>query len=223
MGETQKPPGTAGSSWQTKPTDRFVLRWIKTRLSARITPLLVPLKWLRPWMLTIFSALVGVAAGAIFALGWGFLAGWVAACAQVFDGVDGQFARLTGRQSKGGAFWDSVLDRYADGAMVIGTTLYLIRLPLAWPPWLLIGLGSLAIMGSNLVSYSSARAESLGIDLGKPTLASKGTRSSVMILCAWGSLFWPGMPALALLYLAVHPTITVFVRLKRALAAREPL
>jgi phosphatidylglycerophosphate synthase len=137
--------------------------------------------------------------------------------------VDGQFARLTGQQSKGGAFWDSVLDRYADGAMVIGTTLYLIRLPYAWPPWLLIALGATGIMGSNLVSYSSARAESLGIDLGRPTLASKGTRSTVMILCAWGSLFWQGMPLLALLYLAVHPTITVLVRLKRALAAREPL
>jgi hypothetical protein len=44
-----------------------------------------------------------------------------------------------------------------------------------------------------------------------------------MILCAWGSLLWQGMPLLALLYLAVHPTIAVFMRLKRAMATHEPL
>jgi phosphatidylglycerophosphate synthase len=157
----------------------------------------------------------------IFALGWSFLAGWIAACAQVFDGVDGQFARLTGQQSKAGAFWDSVMDRYADGAMVIGTTIYLVRLPFELPFWLLLALGGLALVGSNLVSYSSARAESLGLDLGKPALASKGTRTTVMILCAWGSLWWPGMPILALLYLAVHPNISIIGRLRRTLLSGE--
>lgn len=207
--------------WQTKSTDRFLLKWIKTHLSAHITPRLTPLRWLRPWMLTLFSSLLGVSAGVIFALGWGFLAGWIAACAQVFDGVDGQFARLTGQQSNEGAFWDSVMDRYADGAMVLGTTIYLVRLPFALPLWLLLMMGGLALVGSNLVSYSSARAESLRIDLGKPPLASKGTRTTVMILCAWGSALWPGLPILALLYLAVHPNITVIRRLRRTLYTRE--
>jgi len=219
----QKPISAVDTPWQTKPTDRFVLKWIKTHLSAHITRRLTPLGWLRPWMLTLLSSLLGVSAGVIFALGWGFLAGWVAACAQVFDGVDGQFARLTGQQSKEGAFWDSVLDRYADGAMVIGTTLYLVRLPFALPLWLLLVLGGLALIGSNLVSYTSARAESLGMDLGKPTLASKGTRTTVMILCAWGSPLWPGMPILALFYLAVHPNITVIRRLRRTLHSGERL
>ncbi len=219
----QKPIGPVDTAWQTKPTDRFVLKWIKTRLSARITPRLTPLVWLRPWMLTVFSSLMGVTAGVVFALGWGFLAGCIAACAQVFDGVDGQFARLTGQQSKEGAFWDSVLDRYADGAMLIGTALYLILLPTALPLWLLLAAAGLALIGSNLVSYSSARAEALGLDMGKPTLASKGTRTALMILCAWGSPLWPDMPVLALFYLAVHPNMAVVLRLKRALETREPL
>jgi phosphatidylglycerophosphate synthase len=213
----------APAPWQTKPTDRFVLKWIKTHLSARITPRLTRLRWLRPWMLTLLASFMGVSAGVIFALGWGFLAGWIAACAQVLDGVDGQFARLTGQQSKAGAFWDSVLDRYADGAMVIGTTLYLVRLPHPLPLWLLLVLGGLALIGSNLVSYTSARAEGLGMDLGKPTLASKGTRTTVMILCAWGSPLWPGMPILPLLYLAVHPNISVIIRLRRTLHTGERL
>ncbi|MFC1836022.1 hypothetical protein ACFL2Q_15100 [Thermodesulfobacteriota bacterium] len=43
----------------TKPTDRFVLKWIKCHLSAQITSRLVHFKWLRPWMITIVAALTG--------------------------------------------------------------------------------------------------------------------------------------------------------------------
>ncbi|MFP5212728.1 MAG: CDP-alcohol phosphatidyltransferase family protein [Acidobacteriota bacterium] len=207
-------------SWRTKPTDRFVLKWIKLNLSARITPHLLDVEWLRPWMITLFSASLGVLGGLVFALGWGWLAGTIAACAQVLDGVDGQFARYTGRQTREGAFWDSVLDRYADGSMAIGLVVYLFGLPGHPPAWVLLVLAFLAIAGSNLISYSSARAESLGLDLGKPTLASKGTRTSVMILSAWGSLFVPMLPLAALVYLAVHPNLAVIARLTRTLPGR---
>ena len=206
--------------WRTKPTDRFVLKWIKIHLSSRITPRLVDLPWLRPWMITLFSASLGVMAGAVFAMGWGWVAGCLAATSQVFDGVDGQVARLTGRQSKGGAYWDSVLDRYTDGAMVMGMLVYLLRLPLPVPTWLLLATGFFALVGSNCISYSTARAESLGITLGKPTLASKGTRSTVMVLAAWGSLAWAPLPFLALLYLVLHTNMAVLRRLMLALAAR---
>lgn len=205
------------NSWQTKPTDRFVLRWIKCHLSARVTPRLVSVHWLRPWMITISSALVGVLAGVVFALGCAWLAGLIAAASQVLDGVDGQFARLTGRQSTTGAFLDSVLDRYPDGAMLIGLIIYLVRLPAPIPLWLTLTLGSLALIGSNLVSYASARAESLGIDLGKPTLASKGTRTTVMALCAIASIIWPPMPLVALLYLVIHTNGVMVKRLIEAL------
>jgi len=214
---------TEAIPWQTKPSDRFVLRWIKVHLSARITPRLLTWSPLEPWMITLFSSSLGVLGGTVFALGWGWLAGCIAACAQVLDGVDGQFARMTGKQSKGGAFWDSVLDRYADGAMVIGLIIYLVRLPFPLPMWVLLILGALALIGSNLISYSSARAESLGIDLGKPTLAGKGTRTSVMILSAWGSLIWPELPFVALLYLAFHPNAVVVRRLIRTSDISRPL
>jgi CDP-diacylglycerol---glycerol-3-phosphate 3-phosphatidyltransferase len=205
------------NSWKTKPTDRFVLKWIKLNLSARITPRLLAWPWLSPRMITISSALLGSLAGLVFALGAGWLAGIIAAAAQVLDGVDGQYARLTDRVSKGGAFWDSVLDRYADGALVIGLVVYLIRLPLPLPPGILIFLGSLALIGSNLVSYSSARAETLGLEFGPPTLASKGTRASVMILSAFFSFIWSGLPVVALVYLVIHPNATVMMRLMKTL------
>jgi phosphatidylglycerophosphate synthase len=203
-------------SWKTKPSDRFVLRWIKLHLAARITPHLAGFAWLEPWMVTLCSASLGVVAGVFFACGWGFLAGLTAAVAQVLDGVDGQLARLTDRQNAAGAFLDSVLDRYTDGFLVIGIIVYVYRLPVTVASWLLLVLGSLAFIGSNLVSYSSARAETLGIALGGPTLASKGTRTSLMVLCGLGSPVWPPMPLVALCYLAIHPNLVVAARLARA-------
>jgi phosphatidylglycerophosphate synthase len=205
------PPG----DWRTKPTDRFVLRWIKVHLSAPISPHLARWPWLRPGMITLASAGLGAAAGTIYALGRGWPAGCVAALAQVLDGVDGQVARLRGSASRAGAFWDSALDRYADGAMVIGTSVFLGRGEHPAPLGLLIPLGGLALIGSNLISYTSARAEALGLALGAPTLASKGTRSAVMILGAWGTLLWRHLPLLGLAYLAVHTNLEVARRLRR--------
>lgn len=199
--------------WKTKPSDRFVLKWIKVNLSARITPRLISLQWLRPWMITLSSTLIGVFAGVVFALGAGWIAGFLAAFSQVLDGVDGQFARLAGMQSKAGAFLDSVLDRYFDVALIIGLLVYLVRLPVKLPIPVLLMLAFLALSGSSLISYTTARAESLGLSMGKPTFASKGTRTSVIVICAWASFFWPTAPLLSLIYLVAHPNIAVLRRI----------
>ena len=214
MHETSHQP-----DWRTKPTDRFILKWIKCTLSARITPRLAAVNGLRPWMVTVASAGLGLVAGLLFALGWAFLGGLTAACSQVLDGVDGQLARLTGRESRAGAFMDSVVDRYADGALVIGLVIHVVRAPVLGKPWVFIVLGAFALIGSGLISYSSARAESLGIDLGKPTLASKGTRVSVIALSGLLTPLWPAIPIIALIYLALHSNLVVLKRLIRAFAA----
>jgi phosphatidylglycerophosphate synthase len=210
----------SSSAWQTKPTDRFVLKWIKCHLSARVTPRVARITWLRPWMITVSSTAVGMAAGAVFAMGWGLLAGLLAAVSQILDGVDGQFARLTGQQSRAGAFLDSVLDRYSDGALVIGLTVFSLGLDV--PAWLVGTLGSLALIGSGNISYSSARAESLGIHLGRPTLASKGTRTTVTALSGLASPVVPVMPFIALCYLVLHTSIVVLYRIGRAFGSARP-
>jgi phosphatidylglycerophosphate synthase len=211
---------TSGQDWQTKPSDRFILKWIKLNLSSRVTGRVVRLYWLRPWMVTVSSAALGTLAGLVFGLGIGWLAGLMAALAQILDGVDGQMARLNNTASPEGAFLDSVLDRYPDGAMMIGMLVYLIRLPEVWAPaWVLL-LGAAALIGGNLVSYASARADSLGLDLGPPTLASKGTRTTVMVLGALGSLVYPPLPLASLVYLAVHPNIVLAVRIYRVFKGR---
>ncbi len=73
-----------------------------------------------------------------------------------FDVVDGQVSRVTKKTSKKGAFFDSVFDKIAEVAIFLG---------------ILIGgyaegyVVLLAITLSLLVSYTRARAESLGVKL----------------------------------------------------------
>jgi phosphatidylglycerophosphate synthase len=136
----------------------------------------------------------------------------------VLDGVDGQLARLTGRSTRAGAFLDSVFDRYADLAMVVGTLFYLTQIQLPGPITLpvVFAVGFLAFAGSASVSYTTARAAGLGLDPGRPTLASKGTRMTVMVLCAVAAAAWAPAPLIGLVYLAVHPNITVIRTLTAA-------
>ncbi len=203
--------GPSTRPWQTKPTDRFVLKWIKINLSARLTPLLTGFRWLSPWMITVAATLIGISAGLIMAAGWCFVAGLLAAGSQILDGVDGQFARLSGKECRAGAFLDSVLDRYTDGFLVIGLIIFNAKMGL--PLWLIVLLGSPALIGSGLISYSSARAENLGISLGGPTFASKGTRTSVMAVSGLLSPVLASAPFVALVYLAVHTNAVVLRRI----------
>lgn len=203
-------------SWVTKPTDRFILRQVKLHLSSRLTRKMAGLDWIRPWMLTLASCLLGVLGGVFFAAGLGYLAGILLLCSQVLDGADGQLARLRGEESPRGAFLDSVLDRYSDGAAVIGLSVGVLQNNHGTSPWAVICLGALALIGSGLISYTTARAEALGLRLGKPTLASKGTRFVAMGLGGLLSLFWQGFLLVALTYLAFHTQLVVFWRIRRA-------
>ena len=86
-------------------------------------------------------------------------------------------------------------------------------------------LGTLALIGSNLISFSTSRAANLDLDVGRPTLASKGTRTTVTAICGVGSLFWKPLPLVALVYLVVHTNGVMLYRLIRTLlsASKEPL
>ena len=203
-------------NWKNKPTDRFILKWVKLNLSARVTPRIAELAFVKPWMITILSLLLGVYAGYVYARGCAFGAGLIALVSQILDGVDGQLARLKGLQSNGGAFLDSVLDRYTDGALVIGLTIYNVNTNPQIGFGLIAFIGAAAIIGSGLISYSSSRAENLNLEMGRPTLASKGTRTMITIACALLSPISGLIPFVGLLYLAVHTNAVVIWRIAKA-------
>jgi hypothetical protein len=100
--------------------------------------------------------------------------------------------------------------------MMIGMTIYAIRYTSLVPIWVLILGGSFMLVGANLISYVTARAGQLDIELGKPTLLSKGTRSTIMILCAFGTALWTPMPVIGILFLALATNVVLISRLVHA-------
>lgn len=177
-----------------------------------------------------FVGTVGVCAGALvfFPLGE-LLTGVLFITAFVFsDLIDGKMARELGRSSKFGAFWDSTLDRFGDGAIFVGLALYFAG-PGDSYVHLCVALYCL-VMGS-VTSYARARAESLGMDA-RGGLAERADRLVlVLVLTGLSAIFdLPALMYAALWILAVASTITVVVRVRKVHAqavalddaAREP-
>jgi phosphatidylglycerophosphate synthase len=209
-------------NWKTKPTDRFILKFIKLHISAPISVRLVRrYPGIRPAFLTYTAAALGICGGIAFGLGVAWLGGLLAAFAQILDGADGQVARLTGRVSAGGALLDSFLDRYMDFALLFGMLIHCLRYSAGGggegilKPGLLILIAALAAAGSSQVSYTTARAASLNLDFRRPEYAGKGSRSTVIILCGLLSPLWIHFPLVALVYLAVHPNLAVIASMAR--------
>lgn len=90
-------------------------------------------------------------------VGW---AGGLILVAGLFDMLDGQVARLGNMSSKFGALYDSVLDRYSELIMFLGICYYLV----GHHYFLSSLLAFIGLIGSMMVSYVRARAESLGVD-----------------------------------------------------------
>ncbi len=124
-----------------------------------------------------------------------------------FDAVDGFVARLSGRESKFGAFLDSTLDRITDGVL-ISSVCWTFREDEAI---LLMGLTSLVM--SFLISYTRARVEGLG---GKLTegLMSRYPRflGFIVILLVWHILGAEWMKVFMAIY-ALLLSFTVFQRI----------
>ena len=115
---------------------------------------------INPNVLTVTGVSINVLCGLMFGLGHFFWAGVVLIVANLFDMLDGQVARLTGQVTRFGGFLDSTLDRVSDMAAFVGLMVFYAR-DTEFHSTLNVLLAGLAMVGSVLVSYASARAESL--------------------------------------------------------------
>ncbi len=134
------------------PREGWISRYINRFFSRRITQRLSSTT-ISPNQITLLSFLVATAAALLFVPGHPgttFLAALLVQGASILDGCDGELARLKFMSTPWGAWWDTILDRYADGATVLGITLGFSRThPGAWP-WLL---GLLSLLAFTMVSY----------------------------------------------------------------------
>src|SRR5687768_15198422 len=82
---------------------------------------------LNPNTMTTIGTLCTIVSGGISASGHIRTAGWCFGLTALFDVLDGTVARRTGRSTTFGAFYDSTLDRVADGAVLGGLAIFFAR------------------------------------------------------------------------------------------------
>ncbi|WP_062078905.1 phosphatidylinositol phosphate synthase [Demequina globuliformis] len=126
----------------------------------------------------------------------------------VTDMLDGTMARLSGKESRLGAYLDSTLDRVADAA-IFGALVWTFRVEdsnTALAALLCVTLGS-------FVPYARARAEGLGIDA-KGGIAERSDRLAIGLVAT--ALVGLGLPVAVLTWtlyiLAILAAVTVVQR-----------
>jgi CDP-diacylglycerol--glycerol-3-phosphate 3-phosphatidyltransferase len=133
------------------------------------------------------SLVAGLFAGTALALGHFGIAAFAIAVASLGDAVDGLVARRTRTASLGGALFDASVDRYEEFFVLGGLALYFRSDAGA------LALVLLAIAGSFMVSYGSAKAEAHGV----PVPGGVLRRASRASLLAGGTAFVPIAKAIA--------------------------
>lgn len=115
-----------------------------------------------PNILTGIGVCINIGCGILFGVGEFFWAGIVLIVANLFDMLDGNVARLTGNVTKFGGFLDSSLDRLSDMVSFFGIMIFYAGNS---PQHSLLNvfLAGVGMISSVMVSYTTARSESLGV------------------------------------------------------------
>ncbi len=164
-------------------------------------PLLLPVvRWfelmgLSPNDVTLFGLLCYALCGIAIASDHLLTAASIIVFFGPLDVIDGMLARETGRVSRLGAFLDSVTDRYAEFFVFLGILAYVIMHREAGVAGSFLVL--LAWTGSFMVSYTRARAESLGYkcSVGLFTRFERMVMLAVILATGW---IYEGMLILAI-------------------------
>jgi len=127
-----------------------------------IVRLLIKLK-IGPNTITMIGFLIAALAAILFSQGWFGYAGWTMIFGATFDMFDGRVARITGKTSRSGAFLDAVLDRFSEGACMLGLAYYF------RDSWMLLVVVA-GLIGSLCVSYTKARAEAMNVSCNVGTM-----------------------------------------------------
>lgn len=110
---------------------------------------------IHPNVLTFIGLLINIYAAYLLASGRFLYAGLVIIGAGLFDMVDGRVARATQQVTRFGAFFDSVIDRYSDLALLMGLLVYYANVNRNF----YVVLTAVVMTASVMISYTRARAE----------------------------------------------------------------
>ena len=132
--------------------------WATTYFSTPVARVLVALH-ISANVVTTAGFLVAVGAAYLLSEGEIVIGGIVMLIGAIMDMFDGAVARMTNTASTFGAYWDSVLDRLGEAAVLFGLLVFYVRDAHELGAFLVFGTVVLSIM----VSYSRARAEGLNV------------------------------------------------------------
>ena len=158
---------------------------------------------IHPNVLTFLGLVINMVAAYMLAMGqfrWGAA---VIIGAGLFDMVDGRVARETNRVTRFGGFFDSVLDRYSDCALLVGLLVWYGSIN---RPFYVV-LTAVAMAASVMISYTRARAEN-SIPMCKVGFMERPERVVLVII---GALFDHMAPVLWVI--AVLGNLTVVHRM----------
>lgn len=176
------------------PLTNHVYRRLSRPLAARLAKTRIT-----PNQITWFSGFLGIVAAGLVAFEYIYAAVGLLFISGILDCTDGDLARAKGMVSRYGAYLDHMMDRWVDGALVIG--LVLLDFESLW----LVGL--MAMMGTYLATAPRTKAEAEGVSC----LVGLATRDFRMLVW-WvglllGQYYWL-LAALAILGLvtSLHRT-----------------
>ncbi|HEX7664498.1 MAG TPA: CDP-alcohol phosphatidyltransferase family protein [Polyangiaceae bacterium] len=127
-------------------------------------------------MATMMSLTLGLAAGVALGLGHFGVAALIATVSAAGDALDGWIARETGTSSNAGEVFDAAVDRYVELAFLAGLAFYFRNHALV------LCLALLALGGSFMVSYATAKAEAMQVTA--PRGAMRRTERAVYLTAA---------------------------------------
>ncbi len=156
-----------------------------------------------PNVLTFIGLLINIWAAFLFGSGKFLAAGLVVIGAGLFDMVDGRVARETNRVTRFGGFFDSVLDRYSDLALLVGLLVFYASIN----RYFYVVLTAIVMTGTVLISYARSRAENT-IPRCKVGFLERPERVVLIIIGALANRMAP-----VLWVLAVLSNITVMSRI----------
>ena len=128
--------------------------WLFSQIKGILVQLLSRLG-INPNVLTFLGLPINCGAAIAFAYGRIRTAGLIILLAALFDWVDGEVARISGRVTRFGSFFDSVIDRYSDMILLLGIIIYFSKQNQTG----YIVLTAIVMMGALVTSYTRARAE----------------------------------------------------------------
>jgi len=191
-------------------TRRLIPESLQNGFVNLLTPLIKILtRWgINPNSFTLAGLIITSMAAVAFIMGHLRLGGFLILLGGLCDTIDGSLARFANKATHFGAMFDSAVDRYSEFVMFFGMVVYFV-MSKDYPTSVV---AFFALCGSIMVSYSRARAESLGFD----SRVGIMQRPERIVFLGLGALIHPGALKFAIWLVAIFANFTALQRIRYA-------